>query len=253
MAKKQKVEIYIAAHKKFTEPSNKMYIPLHVGAKGKNDLGYTKDSTGKNISTKNPNYCELTGLYWIWKNSKADVVGLVHYRRYFYKNIFKGKKNILSEEDILKYLDKYDAIIAPKGYTWGTTLKDEYKKDHIEDDMIKCEKIIKKKYKDYYPVYTELMNGNHYSPFNMVITRKEVFDDYCKWLFDIFDDLEKEIDVNDGRSNYDKRVFGFLSERLFNVWLLKNHCKTKEVFVMNNEENILKQKVQYVIKKIIKG
>ena len=84
----KKIEIYIAVHKKANVLKREGYIPLHVGAEGKEDLGFVKDNTGDNISCKNPNYCELTGLYWIWKNCNADIVGLVHYRRYFVKSFF---------------------------------------------------------------------------------------------------------------------------------------------------------------------
>ena len=84
----KKIEIYIAIHKKAKVLERECYIPLHVGAEGKEDLGFTRDNTGDNISCKNLNYCELTGLYWIWKHSKADIVGLVHYRRYFVKSFF---------------------------------------------------------------------------------------------------------------------------------------------------------------------
>ena len=60
--------IYIAAHKKFNVPQLDNYAVLQVGAQGKENLGYLQDNTGDNISYKNPNFCELTGLYWIWKN-----------------------------------------------------------------------------------------------------------------------------------------------------------------------------------------
>lgn len=60
-------------------PDDKIYMPLHVGREGKSDLGYQGDNTGDNISLKNANYCELTGLYWAWKNLNADYIGLVHY------------------------------------------------------------------------------------------------------------------------------------------------------------------------------
>ena len=85
----------MAAHKLYWMPSDSVYMPIHVGREGKADLGYVGDNTGDNISAKNPNYCELTALYWAWKNLEADYVGLVHYRRYFtnkeVRNI-EGKK-----------------------------------------------------------------------------------------------------------------------------------------------------------------
>ena len=77
------VKIIIATHKKYRMPDDEMYIPVQVGAEGKDDLGYTRDNTGDNISNLNSQYCELTGLYWAWKNLDADYVGLAHYRRHF--------------------------------------------------------------------------------------------------------------------------------------------------------------------------
>jgi len=254
MKKKNDIKIYIAAHKNFNVPTNEIYIPLHVGGKNKTDLGFIKDSTKDNISEKNSSYCELTGLYWIWKNVNADIVGLVHYRRYFYKNIFKKKISFLSESDIKEILSKYDIITAPKGYTLHSTVKDDYIKNHLSADLEKCEKVLKSKYPEYSDAYDSIMNGNYYRQFNMIITSKKIFDEYCTWLFDILFEVEKNIDLEDGRDKYNKRVFGFLSERLFNVWLLKNkQYKIKEQCVFNNEESMLKQKLQYIAKKIIKG
>ena len=97
------IKILVAAHKTYWMPEDPVYFPLHVGAEGKADLGYVKDNSGDNISVKNPNFCELTGLYWAWKNLEADYVGLVHYRRYFTHkevcNIEKKKAQILGKED----------------------------------------------------------------------------------------------------------------------------------------------------------
>ena len=77
------IKMIVATHKKYQMPKDKMYLPIQVGAKGKEDLGYQKDNEGENISSKNPYYSELTGLYWAWKNLDADYIGLSHYRRYF--------------------------------------------------------------------------------------------------------------------------------------------------------------------------
>ena len=77
------IKIIVAAHKKYWMPTDPVYLPVHVGAEGKDSIGYTPDNTGENISAKNPYFCELTGLYWAWKNLDADFIGLVHYRRYF--------------------------------------------------------------------------------------------------------------------------------------------------------------------------
>ena len=82
-ADKLDIKIIVAVHKEYWMPLDSVYLPLFVGAIGKNDIHYQRDDEGENISYKNPFYCELTGLYWAWKNMEDDYIGLVHYRRYF--------------------------------------------------------------------------------------------------------------------------------------------------------------------------
>ena len=78
------IKIAIAYHKPATILKGKNIFPLHVGkAISDVDLGIQGDNTGDNISEKNPLYCELTGIYWLWKNTTADYKGLMHYRRIF--------------------------------------------------------------------------------------------------------------------------------------------------------------------------
>ena len=80
------IKILVATHKKYKMPSDtNMYLPIHVGCEGKKKLGFQGDNSGENISVLNPYYCELTGLYWAWKNLKCDYLGLVHYSSYFTK------------------------------------------------------------------------------------------------------------------------------------------------------------------------
>ena len=102
-----KSKIIVCAHKKDFVMDNELYMPLQVGkAIAKVDLGFQGDDTGDNISAKNPNYCELTGLYWAWKNLDADYIGLAHYRRHF-----KGKKksdNIMDNICLLYTSDAAD-------------------------------------------------------------------------------------------------------------------------------------------------
>ena len=78
-----KIRMIVATHKPYWMPEDPVYLPVQVGAAGRESLGFQRDDEGENISAKNPNYCELTGLYWAWKNLDADYIGLVHYRRYF--------------------------------------------------------------------------------------------------------------------------------------------------------------------------
>ena len=101
-------------------PEDDIYTPIHVGRKGKKDIGYIGDDTADNISDRNDGYCELTGFYWIWKNVKADYLGLVHYRRYFtHKGLFcrsidKKRRDILSRKDWESLLKYTDIVVADK-------------------------------------------------------------------------------------------------------------------------------------------
>ena len=96
------IKILVATHKKYKMPSDtNMYLPIHVGCEGKKNLGFQGDNSGENISDLNPYYCELTGLFWAWKNLDCDYLGLVHYRRYFTKMTKKYNESINIDDVIL--------------------------------------------------------------------------------------------------------------------------------------------------------
>lgn len=248
--KKNPIKIFIAAHKECILPKNDIYIPLHVGAKDKKNLGYIKDSTKDNISDKNKNYCELTGVYWIWKNINANIVGLVHYRRYFFSNVFDHTLDkIISCQEIEEILKKKDVIVSKKIKIPKYTVKKQYEVMHYINDYDKCRNIIEQKYPDYLESFDKISKRRYLYAYNMCIMKKELFNNYCIWLFDILFQLEKEIDISN-YSTYDKRVFGFLSERLFNVWLEKNKLKLEELYVYNVDDKFIKQLMINIVKNI---
>ena len=113
----KKVSVIVATHIKYKMPKDKMYLPLHVGKEGKDSIGFKGDNSGKNISNKNPYFCELTGLYWAWKNLKDDYIGLVHYRRHF-KGAKINKKDLVNSvitlEEVDEIFNKVDIIIPKK-------------------------------------------------------------------------------------------------------------------------------------------
>lgn len=113
-----------------------------------------------------------------------------------------------------------------------------------------CRKIISQKYPDYILSFDKVMNGKKACMCNMFIMRKELLNEYCNWLFDILFELEEKIDISD-RDDYQKRVFGFISERLFNVWIEKKSPKTKFLPVYMVNEKPIVVKLKSIIKKII--
>ena len=134
---KRDVTILIATHKPAYFPDNKYLLPVQVGATiASNKIpNVAYDNTGKNISDKNERYCELTALYWAWKNIDSDYYGLWHYRRYMSFNENDGlKQNIYGEHEIRKnikdaiadigldseknikdFVEQYDLILPNKG------------------------------------------------------------------------------------------------------------------------------------------
>ncbi|MFR3240599.1 MAG: DUF4422 domain-containing protein [Megamonas funiformis] len=230
------IKILIATHKKYWMPSDEVYMPIHVGREGKDNLGYVGDNTGENISIKNPNYCELTGLYWAWKNLDCEYIGLCHYRRYFAhksksSKLEDKKQAIFTRDDYERLLQQYDVILPKKRNYFIETVRSQYEHAHNKRDLDEIEKIIKMQYPSYIEAFEKVMNSRKLHIYNMFVMNKALFDEYCTWLFDILFTLEKRIDI----TNYDKynaRVFGFLSERLFNIWLEKKQLKIKTVNVV---------------------
>lgn len=253
------IKVLVAAHKKFNIPKNGIYIPIHVGRELSYDLGYIGDNTGDNISTKNPFYCELTALYWAWKNMDCEIIGLNHYRRYFttkslFSQYFREDFNnfILNEKTIYTILENVDVILPKKRNYYIENIWSHYKNAHNIEDLKKTREIIEELYPDYITSFDKIMNGRKLHLYNMFIMRKEYFDSYCEWLFEILFELEKRIDISD-YDNYQKRVFGFISERLFNVWLENKNLRISEVRVINTEGINWMKKIYSFTKRKIKG
>lgn len=233
-----KTEIYVCTHKKFKYKLSKIYRKLQVGAKNKEKLGYLDDSIGENISEKNANYCELTGLYWMWKNSDADIIGLVHYRRYFYANRWLAALNIpLSKRYIEKMMENYD-IIVPKKFHNTLSVYELYERDHHISDYHLVRDVLLARYPEYVETFDCLSSSYDLYLYNMFCTKKHIISSYCDWLFDILFEIESKIDV-ESYDNYNKRVYGFLAERLFNVWIIVNKLNVKECLVFNIENDTM--------------
>lgn len=236
------IKVIVAAHKKYQMPNEKMYIPVQVGAEGKEKIeGYIQDNTGDNISSKNPYFCELTGLYWAWKNLDADFIGLVHYRRYFTNtNKIPKEENekfkiVLTQNDAESILENADVILPKKRNYYIEDLYSHYKHTMYIEPLDETRKIIEEKYPEYLEEFDKLHKRTSAHVFNMFIMKKEILDEYCTWLFGILFELEKRIDA----SKYDSfhaRFYGRVSERLLDVWINKNQIKYEEVKVMDMQK-----------------
>lgn len=191
--------------------NSKYEYPILAGAALTDKVFYgARDDVGDNISEKNKQYCELTALYWIWKNDNSDYVGMCHYRRRFQLSELEAERLVTSDIDVV--------LTVP--IVNFNTVRGQYETDHdIRDWNIMLEAI-----ENLYPEYLSTANliqyGNYYYAYNMFIARKSVVNSYCKWLFDILEYCEKRI--AEKADIYQKRYAGFLAERLLTIYFTYN-------------------------------
>jgi hypothetical protein len=240
MLKRNNTKILVCCHEQENFIWNDgIYMPIHVGAAlSPIKLDMQRDDEGENISKKNKNYCELTGLYWAWKNlHDVDYVGLCHYRRYFDGNrhLFKINQYIIDTAtfkktqprmpDFGRLLSKYDVIVT-KPVIAPYNLKVHYSTAHVFTDLDALKATIESFFPDYSEAYEKVMNGNKMSGYNMFVAKRDFLDNYCSWLFKILSELEKKIDIS-SYNPYIARVYGFLGERLLSVYIEKHKLKVK--------------------------
>lgn len=214
------IKIVIATHKEYKMPQDEIYLPVHVGAAGKESIGYTRDDSGENISEKNPYFCELTGMYWAWKNLDADYYGLVHYRRHFRGENRTGDlfERILSTEECQTLIENYTVLVPKKRHYFIETLYSHYGHTHYAEHLDRTREIIQMKYPEYVSAFDAVMKQKSGYMFNMMIIKKEYYHEYCQWLFDILFELESLL-PEQNLSVFQMRFYGRVSEIIFNVWL----------------------------------
>lgn len=241
----------VAAHKEFPMPENKdLYMPILVGAirNYKEGIDYQRDDDGENISLKNPNFNELTAVYWAWKNLDADAIGLVHYRRLFSKGGKRELNNILDKEQIEQLLNKASIVVPKKRKYYIESNYSHYVHAHPKEPLDATRDVIAENYPRYLNAFDQVMHKTSAHMFNMFIMKKKEFNQYSEWLFDVLFKVEDRIDIS-GYSVQDARVFGFLAERLMDVWLLTNEKKYTEAAWVQLGDRKLMAKIFNLIKR----
>ena len=238
--KLDKIDIYVATHKKIDYALPDDYKPMQVNCKSSSTHweGYLHDDDGENISEKNSSYCELTVQYSLWKNSSADIKGLCHYRRYLTNDsslgvgIWKDKSDFkysmpdiaIQRDDILLALKNADIILPIPNGPFAGPVSEERLQFCYKKDLDALRETIAADFSDYLDSFDWVMRQRVLSSCNIVIAKKAVFDAYCEWLFSVLEKTEARCDI----SSYDtqhKRLYGFLSEILINVYVKKNRLR----------------------------
>lgn len=279
-------KILIACHKKTHFFESEVFTPIHVGRslveeKSATDLQWFKDhmigdNIGENISDKNNLFCEMTALYFAWKNyhiiGDPEYIGLMHYRRFFIfkKNFSEHYKKTsyeqslsfctifnlsdstkeqlgLSDEEVRKVCAGNDAIVvqdADFNFSHRFTVEEDY--ENIISgldikDLEFCINFIKKNYPDYSQVAEETLKSRRKLLYQMFIMKRELFDEYMTFAFDTLNALHK---VNDF-SNYSqngKRTLGYIGEILLTIFVNQKKCDDK-VKILKLDAALLEQKI----------
>lgn len=181
------------------------------------------DNIGENISGLNAQFCELTGLYWLWKHATEDILGLVHYRRHF--TLPKDWK----ERMIYHNID----VVLPVPLYVSPSIEQNYKNRHDGsnwDYMLEC--LREKSIQEYELASKFFKETALYSPCNMFIMKRKILHELCSWLFPILFEVAKHGGIIE--DSYQNRYPGFISERLITFFFEKNKEKYKIVYSDKN-------------------
>ncbi|WP_430972001.1 DUF4422 domain-containing protein [Sunxiuqinia rutila] len=262
MKKTPTIELYTFFYKNAPVIINHSpYIPIMAGnAQSKAAIDMQGDDTGDHISSKNKYYSELTGTYWVWKNTCQDIVGVVHYRRFltkqteplsyrlkrllyylvgihykrygliYTKNVQKFKGAVLNENEIIELLNEYD-IILPTKRKLKYTVREHYQRYHNAKDLELLQTIIQEKCPEYGGALERVLASKRMYANNMLVMKRADFDCCMSWLFKLLFEFENRVKLAEYQG-YQERILGFIAERLLNVWIEKQQLRIKELPVI---------------------
>lgn len=264
------IDIYVATGKPINFLLDRNYYPLLVGLHDNGDVGSNilRDITGESIANKNLFYCELTGLYWVWKNRNIEkYIGLCHYRRFFFFQDYEHEWilkyenhenydsicDMISTKNVENVFKNYD-IILPVSNWLGMSVEEHYERFHRKNDLEIVKKVVEELYPEYILDMEDVLHSYFLHCYNMFVMSKEQFSLYMEWLFSILFEVENRIliPINDP---YQRRVFGFIAERLLNIYVQHHHLRVKEVPVVFLTDNIdsvgIKKNWKYKTKRML--
>lgn len=239
------ITVGIAAHKPYPIPADSCYLPIHVGRALNQEMApqfdsrYIGDNTGDNISSFNPTYCELTALYWLWRNCDSDYKGLVHYRRHLRSlRKKKGKRvaldKVVTGDELIYYLSTVDAVLPCKTKYYIETMQSHWNHTQPSEQLDSAEKVLSQLYPDYMNEFRTMLSRRSAHMYNMMVMRANAFDSYCAWLFPLLDSLVKELNPAIYEP-FQARYPGRISELLLDVWIQHNRVTYKELPMVSPE------------------
>lgn len=224
-SKKPRIEMYKMLHHKdkflsANYESPKYLIPIQVGATMTNNvIAELADNMGDNISEKNGDYSELTGLYWMWKNriQKYDekYYGLAHYRRFLE----------LSEDDQSRLVANDIDVVLPYPMPYEPNIEAHHQRYLSKQEWAGVLQALKEIEPEYVKVFLNILSQEYLYNYNILLAKGKVIDDYCKWLFPLLFRIEEINNPNgDKKPN---RYIGYVGETLETLYFMYNKDKLK--------------------------
>lgn len=178
------------------------------------------------------------------------MIGLVHYRRIFSTKKRRTLKNALNTQEIKHLLIKAPIILPQKRKYYIETNYSHYVHAHEKDPLIKLrEVLIEQKNSKYVDAYDRVMKKRTAHMFNMFIMKRSYFDDYCSWLFKTLFQLENKVDISEYEGQ-EKRVFGFVSELMMDIWIVANNYEYEETnWLFIGKSHFLKKVILFMMRK----
>lgn len=220
-AARETVQIYVACSHldklQLSENLPEGYVPLQVGAAlTKLRKGCQTDDAGEHISDKNRDYCECTGLYWIWKNTSGQrYVGLSHYRR-----------RLMLDDRALRFIREQDIDIVPTLPQYEIVTIKEFFEGFIETcDWRLLKKFVSEYDGEYAEYFEKYETGHFYFPCNVMLWKREWFDRYCEFAFSVAEKIEQ---VYKGLGVFrEDRYMGYLFEQLSSLFIMRHRRELK--------------------------
>jgi len=248
----QGLRIYVVGHKAGMIPVEGACCPIHVGragyvrrmmAEGGKGLGpddpmadMIGDDTGENISLKNPQYCEMTAHYWIWKNvHDTEFVGVCHYRRFFGIEISEGNvSEVMADADVL--------MVEPSWYV--DSVYAYFAKFMGAENMTILWMVMKRICPEYVETLEQVCDGVKFYPFNMLLCRKALFDEYAAWIFSVLGECEKYVQPSPYKNA--RRALAYMAELLTGVYFIHRGLRIKSVpyYWIENGKRVLRARTE---------
>ncbi len=192
--------------------------PLQVGAANTDSrIADLTDNTGDNISDRNYNYCELTGLYWTWKNvlsdaktSEDDYFGFCQYRRMM----------LFSQADLAGLKAGNIDVVLPYPLAYEPSIEEHHKRYLKDADWNTLLSALEEIHPEHAAFFPKLLEGRYMFNYNVILARKNVLRDYCEWLFPVLRKVEETSEPK-GCDRKD-RYLGYMGETLETLYFMAN-------------------------------